>query len=59
MSANLNETGPSSMIKGGLACQWLGYDICMQHEIKRYYMVKSYEHFHELSTDGRADGLKQ
>ena len=23
-----------------------------------YYVVKSYEHFHELLTDGRADELK-
>ena len=57
MFANLNETGPSS-IKGGLACQWLGNDIYMQNEIKIYYVVKSYEHFHEMLTDGRADELK-
>ena len=48
---------PSS-IKSGLACQWLGNDICMQSVIQIYYVVKSYEHFHEPLTDGRADELK-
>ena len=48
---------PSS-VKNGLACQWLGNDICMQNVIKIYYVVKSNEHFHELLTDGRADELK-
>ena len=48
---------PSS-IKSGLACQWFGNDIYMQNVIKIYYVVKSYEHFLELQTDGRADELK-
>ena len=55
MFANLNE--PSSIKKSGLACQWLGNDICMQNVIKIYYVGESYEHFHELRTDGRADEL--
>ena len=55
MFANLNET---LFHKSGLACQCLGNDICMQNVIKIYYVVKSYEHFHELLTDGRADELK-
>ena len=55
MFANLNE--PSSIKISGLAWQWLGNDISMQNVIKIYYVVKSYEHFHELRTDGRADEL--
>ena len=47
MFAYLHETGPSSK-KGGLAYQWLGNDICMQNEIKIYFVIKSYEHFREL-----------
>ena len=30
----------------------------MQNVIKIYYVVKSYEHFHELLMDERADELK-
>ena len=56
MFANLNE---SSSIKSGLACQWLGNNICMQNVIEIYYVGKSYEHFHELRTDGRADELNK
>ena len=29
-----------------------------ENVIKIYYVVKSYEYFHELLTDGRADELK-
>ena len=56
MFANLNETIFHK--KSGLACQWLGNGICMQSVIKTYYVVKSYEHFNELLTNGRADELK-
>ena len=53
MFANLKE---KTLIhkKGGLAFQWLGNDICMQNVIKIYYVVKSYENFHELLMDERA-----
>ena len=56
MFANLNETLFHK--KSGIACQWLGNDICVQNVIKIYYVVKSYEQFHELLTDGRAGELK-
>ena len=31
--------------------------ICMQNVVKIYFVAKSYEHFHELLTDGRADEI--
>ena len=43
MSANLNETLFHK--KGGLACQWLENDTCMQNVIKIYYVVKAMKIF--------------
>ena len=50
MFANLNETLFHTY-------QWLGNDICMQNVVKIYFVVKNYEHFHELLTDGRVDEI--
>ena len=52
MFANLNET--LFHHTGGLACQWLGNDICMQNVIKIYYVDKGYE----LLTNRQGDKLK-
>ena len=44
---------PSKEYDHSFTYQWLVNGICMQNVIKIYYMVKSYEHFHELLMDGR------
>ena len=61
MFANLNETiFLKKVVKhaSGLGMTYAWNEICMQNMIKIYYVVKSYEHFHELLTDGRADEPK-
>ena len=54
-STDSNMHANVACLPNGLACLWLENDICMQNVIKIYYVVKSYEYYQELLTDGRAD----
>ena len=55
MFANLNETlCHKKWLSMPVVREWHMHAKCDQI----YYVVKSYEQFHELLTDGRADELK-